>query len=91
MWLAIFRPIAGGQIAVTLRHVADQFEGDQENDVLPAATTMDLFVEVPLVDQLSLIGRAENLLDTEVITRNQGGSMDLGVPQTFWLGIRFGY
>ncbi|WAT17534.1 TonB-dependent receptor [Aurantiacibacter sp. MUD11] len=88
---AVMRVVEDGFLSVTLRHVADQFEGDQENDVLPAATTMDLFVQVPLMDQLKLIGRAENLFDTEIITRNQGGSMDLGVPQTFWVGLRWGF
>jgi hypothetical protein len=46
---------------------------------------------VPLVDRLSFVGRVENLFDKEVITRNQGGSMDLGVPLTVWGGLRFGF
>jgi outer membrane receptor protein involved in Fe transport len=78
-------------LAATLRHVADQFEGDQENDVLPAATTLDLFAQVALLDRLSFVARAENLFDEEVVTRNQGGSIDLGVPRTVWAGLRYGF
>src|SRR5690606_29900815 len=57
--------------SATLRHVGKQFEGDQEDDALPAATTVDLFGQVPLAGRLSLIGRVENLFDEEIITRNQ--------------------
>jgi hypothetical protein len=46
---------------------------------------------VPLVDKLSLIARVENLFDETIITRNQGGSMDLGVPLTVWGGLRYGF
>ena len=60
-------------------------------DALPAATTLDLFGSVPLVSRLSLVARVENLFDEAVITRNQGGSMDLGAPRTVWLGLRWGY
>ena len=68
-----------------------QFEDDQEDDALPAATTVDLFAQVPLVGKLSFVGRVENLFDEEVITRNQGGSMDLGAPLTVWGGLRYGF
>ncbi|MCB2065293.1 MAG: TonB-dependent receptor [Erythrobacter sp.] len=81
----------GGTLSATLRHVARQFEGDLEDDALPAATTLDLFGSVPLVSRLSLVARVENLFDEAVITRNQGGSMDLGAPRTVWLGLRWGY
>ena len=30
----------------------------------------------------------ENLTGEEVITRNQGGSQDLGAPRTLWAGFR---
>ena len=45
----------------------------------------------PLVSRLSAVARVENLFDTEIVTRNQGGSMDLGVPLTVWLGVRYGF
>ena len=85
-----WQPREGWRLAATLRHVGAQFEDDQETDVLPSATTLDLFAQVPLRGRFSLVARAENLLDETIVTRNAGGSIDLGVPQTFWLGLRFG-
>ena len=38
--------------------------------------------------QVKLVLRGENLADTRTITRNQGGSQDLGAPRTFWAGFR---
>jgi len=74
-----------------VRHVGRQFEDDQETYVLPAATTVDLFAQVPLFEKLSFVARAENLFDAKVVTRNQAGSEDLGTPQTFWAGFRYGF
>ncbi|WP_338242845.1 TonB-dependent receptor plug domain-containing protein [Aurantiacibacter hainanensis] len=88
---ASWRPVEGALFAATLRHVADQFEDDLETDVLPAATTVDLFAQYPLIDRLSVVGRVENLLDEEIVTLNRGGTLDLGVPQTFWIGLRYGF
>jgi outer membrane receptor protein involved in Fe transport len=86
-----YRPAQGMLFSATLRHVGRQFEDDQETDVLPAATTVDLFAQVPLFQRLSFVARAENLFDVDVITRNQGGSMDLGMPRTVWAGFRYGF
>ncbi|WP_086619695.1 TonB-dependent receptor [Erythrobacter tepidarius] len=86
-----WRPAEGWQVAATLRHVAAQFEDDLESDVLPAVTTLDAFIAAPLWGKLSLIARAENLTDEAIVTRNQGGSIDLGVPRTFWFGLRYGF
>ena len=86
-----YRPAEGMQFSATLRHVGRQFEDDQETDVLPSATTVDLFAQVPVFDRLSFVARAENLFDATVITRNQGGSMDLGAPRTVWAGFRYGF
>ncbi len=88
---ASYRAANGMNFSATLRHVSKQFEGDQENDVLPAATTVDLFAQVPIVDKLSAVMRVENLFDELIVTRNQGGSMDYGIPQTIWLGLRYGF
>ncbi len=88
---ASYRLDSGLNVAATLRHVADQFEDDLQTDLLPAATTVDLFAQVPIAGGLSAVARVENLLDESIITRNQGGSMDIGVPQTFWLGVRYGF
>ena len=86
-----WRPLPGPVLAATLRHVGDQFEDDQESDVLPTANTLDLFGQYPLWGKLSVIGRVENLFDETVITRNDNVTQDLGAPQTFWLGLRYGF
>ena len=83
-----WRPADKWLFAATLRHVGAQFEDDLESDVLPAATTLDAVAEVPLGRNATLILRAENLFDTEIWTRNQGGSIDLGAPRTAWAGLR---
>jgi outer membrane receptor protein involved in Fe transport len=86
-----YRPAEGMLFSATLRHIGKQFEDDQETDVLPAATTVDLFAQVPVAGRLSFVARAENLFDETVITRNQGGSMDIGAPRTVWAGFRYGF
>jgi outer membrane receptor protein involved in Fe transport len=83
-----WRPREGWLASATLRHVGAQFEDDLQTDVLPAATTLDLFAEAPVSSRFSVILRAENVTDTEVVTRNQAGSIDLGAPRTLWAGIR---
>ncbi|MFM7404712.1 MAG: TonB-dependent receptor plug domain-containing protein [Erythrobacter sp.] len=86
-----WRPAEGWQVAGTLRHISAQFEDDLQTDRLAPATTIDAFLAAPLFGKLSLVLRAENLTDEEIITRNQGGSIDLGVPRTFWAGLRYGF
>jgi outer membrane receptor protein involved in Fe transport len=86
-----WQPAPGWQVAGTLRHTSAQFEDDREVDSLAPATTIDAFVAAPLVGKLSVVARAENLTDEQIITRNQGGSIDLGVPRTFWFGLRYGF
>lgn len=86
-----WEPAPGWRLAGTLRHVSAQFEDDRQSDRLPPATTLDAFLAAPLFGKLSLIIRAENLTDEDIVTRNQGGSIDLGVPRTVWLGVRYGF
>ncbi len=83
-----WRPREGWLVSATLRHVGAQFEDDLQTDILPAATTVDMFAEVPVSPRVSVILRAENLSDTLIVTRNQAGSIDLGTPRTVWAGIR---
>jgi len=85
-------PRENWRFATTLRHVGKQFEDDLETDALPALTTIDAYAEVPLAGPFSVILRGENLTDERIVTRNQGGSIDLGIPRTFWAGVklRFG-
>jgi len=88
---ASWRPSEDMQFSATLRHVGLQYEDDTQTDALPAATTVDLFAQVRLIAELSFVGRVENLFDETIVTRNQGGSMDLGVPLTVWGGLRYGF
>lgn len=77
-------------MAFTLRHTGAQFEDDLETDRLAPATTIDFFAHIPLRNRLSLVLRGENLTGETVITRNAGGSLDLGTPRTLWAGLRYG-
>lgn len=83
-----WRPSDRTELAFTVRHVGEQFESDQETDVLPAATTLGAFAQFQLTERLSLVLRGENLTGERIVTRNQGGSIDLGTPTTVWGGIR---
>ena len=78
-------------LSATVRHIGAQFEDDRNSDVLPAATTVDLFAELGLMEGVSLLLRGENMFDETIVTRNQGGSIDLGVPRTLWIGLRAGF
>jgi vitamin B12 transporter len=85
-----WRPRPRWQFAATVDYVGAQFEDDINAYVLPAATTLDAFVQVPLAGPFSLILRGENLTNVAVVTRNQAGSIDLGTPRTLWIGVRVG-
>ncbi|MCP1469908.1 iron complex outermembrane receptor protein [Sphingobium sp. OAS761] len=82
-------PEGGPSLSTTLRYVAKQYEDDLQSDVLPDALTLDATARLPLGLGISLIARGENLFDETVVTRNSGGSMDLGTPRTVWIGISF--
>lgn len=81
-------PARDWSLSATVRYVGRQYEDDLETDVLKSALTVDGVVRVPLTRGVSLVARAENLFDEDVVTRNQGGSIDLGTPRTLWIGIR---
>lgn len=85
-----YRPREDWLLSLTLRHVGAQFEDDLESDVLPAATTLDAYAQVPLGGAVALVLRAENLTGETIVTRNQAGSIDLGAPRTLWAGVKFG-
>ncbi len=83
-----WQPRPGWRLALTARHTGAQYEDDLQTDLLPAATTFDMFVLIPLGQRFSLVLRGENLTDEEVVTRNVAGSIDLGTPRTLWAGLR---
>ena len=57
----------------------------------PPATTLGAYAQLPLFGRLSLVARAENLTGETIVTRNAGGTLDLGTPRTFWAGVRYGF
>ncbi|MDE2301200.1 MAG: TonB-dependent receptor [Sphingomonadales bacterium] len=83
-----WHPAPGYDAALVVRHVGAQFEDDLNSSVLPAATTLGSYAELPLKGPFSLVLRAENLTNVEVETRNQAGSIDLGTPRTLWVGVK---
>ena len=58
--------------------------------MLPPATTIDAFAQLPMAVGISLVLRGENLGNERVVTRNSGGTIDLGTPRTLWVGFRIG-
>lgn len=80
-------PRGGPSLSTTLRYVAKQYEDDLQIDVLPDALTLDAVARLPLAQGVSLVARGENLFDERVVTRNAGGSIDLGTPRTLWIGV----
>ena len=85
-----WRPAEAWLLSATIRHVGAQFEDDRETNLLPAATTLDAYAQIPLLRDVALVLRGENLTDETIITRNQSGSIDLGVPRTVWAGVKIG-
>tara|TARA_R110000787_G_scaffold202193_1_gene312904 strand:+ start:2241 stop:4259 length:2019 start_codon:yes stop_codon:yes gene_type:complete len=84
-----YSPAQGPTLSTTLRYVAKQYEDDLQSDVLPHAITVDAIARLPLAGGVTLVARGENLLDETIVTRNAGGSMDLGTPRTLWIGVSF--
>jgi vitamin B12 transporter len=85
---AAWRPRPDVTVAFTARHTGTQFEDDLQTTALPPVTIFNAFTQVPVAGPFSLILRAENLADAAVVTRNSGGSIDLGTPRTLWAGVR---
>lgn len=77
----------GPMASVTLRYVGQQFEDDLQTDSLPGAFTTDAVLGLALGQHVRLVGRVENLFDARIVTRNTGGSLDLGTPRRLWLGL----
>lgn len=82
-------PTAGPALSTTIRYVGKQYEDDLQSDVLPDALIVDAVARMPISHGFTLVGRAENIFDEKVVTRNAGGSIDYGTPRTLWIGVRF--
>lgn len=81
-------PLRLPTLSATLRYVGRQYEDDLQTNVLPAALTVDGVASVPLGRRFAVVGRAENIFDKAVVTRNSAGSIDLGTPRTIWIGLK---
>lgn len=86
-----WEPQQGPALSATLRYVSKQYEDDLQSDILPDALTLDAVARMPIGHGVTLVARGENLFDETVVTRNAGGSMDLGTPRTLWIGVRFAH
>ena len=82
-------PAKGASFSTTVRYVSRQYEDDLQTDALPGAVTLDAFARLPITSRIAVVGRAENIFDKAIVTRNAGGSIDLGIPRTLWIGVRF--
>ena len=83
-----WKPREGWAISATVRHTGAQYEDDLQSYLLPAATTLSAFAQMPLGQHFSLVLRGENLTNAQVQTRNQAGSIDVDAPRTVWVGVR---
>jgi iron complex outermembrane receptor protein len=83
-----WEPKGGPALSATVRYVGKAYEDDLQTGILPAALTVDTVARMPISKRLTIIARAENLFNETVVTRNSGGSIDLGTPQTLWIGFR---
>jgi outer membrane receptor protein involved in Fe transport len=75
----------------TIRHVARQFEDDQNGRSLAGATTADAFAAFPILRGLTIEARAENITDARIAAGISGaGIVERATPRTLWLGLRYG-
>lgn len=85
----------GGRLftaSATLRHIASQFEDDQNSRTLASATMVDALLLVGIVQGIALEGRVENLFDAQVQAALSGtGVVERALPRTFWVGARVSF
>ena len=80
----------GAAAALTLRHVARQFEDDANSRSLAPATTLDAYLALPITAALSVEARAENVIDARVEAGvGAPGVIERATPRTLWLGLRY--
>lgn len=78
--------------SATLRHIASQFEDDQNSRSLKSATMVDALLVVPVVKGVAVEGRVENLFDAEVQAALSGtGVVERALPRTIWVGARLSF
>lgn len=75
--------------SATVRHVARQFEDDQNSRSLAPATTFDAYLAVPLSRAIAIEARGENLFDEQVEAGISGADViERATPRTLWIGVR---
>lgn len=80
---------AGWAASATLRHVARQFEDDQNSRTLAPATTLDGYLAVPVTPGMAIELRGENLFDEQVEAGISGADIvERATPRTLWIGVR---
>lgn len=78
-------------VSLSLHHSGSQFEDDLNERRLPAGTTVNAFGAWPIIRDLQLVVRAENLFDKLVVAGiANDGAVERATPRTLWVGIRFG-
>lgn len=78
--------------SATLRHIANQFEDDQNSRSLRSATMVDALILVPVTKGASIEGRVENLFDAQVDAALAGtGVVERALPRTLWIGARLNF
>jgi vitamin B12 transporter len=81
---------AGTHLSTTLRHVARQYEDDQNSRRLGSAITIDAVAATPLGQGLSVELRGENITDRRVEAAISGdGVIERATPRTLWIGLRY--
>ncbi|UVO49283.1 TonB-dependent receptor [Sphingomonas sp. SUN019] len=78
-------------ISGTVRHVARQFDDDQNSRILAAATTFDAYAALPIARGFAIEARAENIGDARVEAGISGANIiERATPRTLWIGVRYG-
>lgn len=81
----------GRAAILSVRHTGNQFEDDLNQRKLPPATTIDAYLAWPIVPELDLVLRGNNLFNERVVAGIGGdGAVERAAPRTLWLGLRFG-
>ena len=76
-------------LSATVRHVARQFDDDQNSRSLAPATTIDGYAALPVTNALTIEARAENLLDQRIEAGISGANIvERASPRTLWIGVR---
>ncbi|GAA0670923.1 outer membrane receptor protein involved in Fe transport [Sphingomonas insulae] len=79
----------GVALSATVRHVASQFDDDQNSRSLAPATTLDGFAALPVTRGIAIEARAENVFDARVEAGISGANIvERATPRTLWIGVR---